>query len=239
MAQTAKIIRSFYRDSVALMQLSARISKLPGVRQASAVMASANNLALLREAGLLQDEVAASPNDLLIALDGDDATALTAALDDAEGALNQQPAASTSDGESDEPPRSIEMGLAAMPTANLALISTPGDYATAEAFKALRLGLNVMVFSDNVSVADEVALKRYAKAQDLIVMGPEWGTAIINGIPLGFANAVRRGGIGLVGASGTGLQQVTCLIDRLCGGGSQGPGPRGDGLFAGSRGHQQ
>src|ERR1700735_2851474 len=122
MAQTAKIIRNFYRDSVALMQVSARISKLPGVRQASAVMASANNLALLREAGLLQDAVAASPNDLLIALDGDDEKALTAALDDAEGALNQQPAASAT-GERDEPPRSIEMGLAAMPAANLALIS--------------------------------------------------------------------------------------------------------------------
>ncbi|HXL66036.1 MAG TPA: oxidoreductase, partial [Xanthobacteraceae bacterium] len=218
MPQTAKIIRNFYRDSVALMQVSARISKLPGVRQASAVMASANNLALLREAGLLQDAVAASPNDLLIALDGDDEKALTAALDDAEGALNQEPVASTADGVRDEPPRSIEMGLAAMPAANFALISTPGDYAAAEALKALRLGLNVMLFSDNVPVADEVALKRYAQAHDLIVMGPDCGTAIVNGIPLGFANAVRRGDIGLVGASGTGLQEVTCLIDRLGGG---------------------
>jgi succinyl-CoA synthetase alpha subunit len=230
MAQTAKIIRNFYRDSVALMQLSARISKLPGVRQASAVMASANNLALLREAGLLQDAVAASPNDLLIALDGDDEKALTAALDDAEGALNQEPASSAGDGVRDEPPRSIEMGLAAMPAANLALISTPGDYAAAEALKALRLGLNVMLFSDNVPVADEVALKRYARANDLIVMGPDCGTAIVNGIPLGFANAVRRGDIGLVGASGTGLQQVTCLVDRFGGGVSQALGTGGHDL---------
>src|ERR1700683_4612925 len=221
MAQAAKIIRNFYRDSVALMQLSARIAKLAGVRQASAVMASENNLALLREAGLLQDAVAASPNDLLIALDGDDEKALTTALEDAEGALNQQPVASTADGARDEPPRSIEMGLAAMPAANLALISTPGDYAAAEALKALRLGLNVMLFSDNVPVADEVALKRYAQAHDLIVMGPDCGTAIVNGIPLGFANAVRRGDVGLVGASGTGLQQVTCLVDRFGGGVSQ------------------
>ena len=229
MAQTAKIIRNFYRNSVALMQLSSRISKLPGVRQASAVMASANNLGLLREAGLLQGPVEASPNDLLIALDGDDEKALASALDDAEGALNQQPAASAA-GERDEPPRSIEMGLAAMPAANLALISTPGDYAAAEALKALRLGLNVMLFSDNVPVADEVALKRYAQAHDLIVMGPDCGTAIVNGIPLGFANAVRRGNIGLVGASGTGLQQVTCLIDRLGGGVSQALGTGGHDL---------
>jgi FdrA protein len=229
MAQTAKIIRNFYRDSVALMQLSSRISKLPGVRQASAVMASANNLGLLREAGLLKGSIEASPNDLLIALDGDDEKALASALDDAEGALNQQPAASAT-GERDEPPRSIEMGLAAMPAANLALISTPGDYAAAEASKALRLGLNVMLFSDNVPVADEVALKRYAQAHDLIVMGPDCGTAIVNGIPLGFANAVRRGNIGLVGASGTGLQQVTCLIDRLGGGVSQALGTGGHDL---------
>ena len=229
MAQTVKIIRNFYRDSVALMQLSSRISKLPGVRQASAVMASANNLGLLREAGLLRGQVEASPNDLLIALDGDDEKALASALDDAEGALNQQPAASAP-GERDEPPRSIEMGLAAMPAANFALISTPGDYAAAEALKALRLGLNVMLFSDNVPVADEVALKRYAQAHDLIVMGPDCGTAIVNGIPLGFANAVRRGNIGLVGASGTGFQQVTCLIDRLGGGVSQALGTGGHDL---------
>lgn len=230
MAQAAKIIRNFYRDSVALMQLSARIAKLPGVRQASAVMASANNLALLREAGLLEGAVEASPNDLLIALEGDDEKELSGALGDAEQVLNEQPAASGGDGARDEPPRSLEMGLAAMPAANLALISTPGDYAAAEALKALHLGLNVMLFSDNVPVADEVALKRYAQAHDLIVMGPDCGTAIVNGIPLGFANAVRRGDIGLVGASGTGLQQVTCLIDRFGAGVSQALGTGGHDL---------
>jgi FdrA protein len=229
MAQAAKIIRNFYRDSVALMQLSARIAKLPGVRQASAVMASANNLALLREAGLLEGAVEASPNDLLIALEGDDEKALSGALGDAEQVLNEQPTASGGDGAREEPPRSLEMGLAAMP-ANLALISTPGDYAAAEALKALHLGLNVMLFSDNVPVADEVALKRYAQAHDLIVMGPDCGTAIVNGIPLGFANAVRRGDIGLVGASGTGLQQVTCLIDRFGAGVSQALGTGGHDL---------
>ena len=117
-----------------------------------------------------------------------------------------------------------------MPAANLALISTPGDYAAAEAMKALRLGLNVMLFSDNVAVEDEIALKRYARAHDLIVMGPDCGTAIIGGIPLGFANVVRRGDIGVVAASGTGLQQVTCLIDRLGGGISQAIGTGGHDL---------
>ena len=230
MVHVAKVIPNFYRDSVALMQLSSRLSALPGVRQASAVMASANNLALLREAGLLASDVAAGPNDLLVALDGENEASLAAALAEAERAFDNRPA---SDGGAEprrEPPRSLEMGLDVMPAANLALISTPGDYAAAEAFKALRLGLNVMLFSDNVPIETEVALKRYALAHDLMVMGPDCGTAIIGGIPLGFANAVRRGAIGLVGASGTGLQLVSCLIDRLGGGISQAIGTGGHDL---------
>ena len=101
-----------------------------------------------------------------------------------------------------------------LPDTNLALISVPGDFAVAEARKALDLGLNAMIFSDNVPLADEVALKRRAAQSGLLVMGPDCGTAIVDGIPLGFANAVRRGAIGVVGASGTGTQQVTCLVHR-------------------------
>jgi succinyl-CoA synthetase alpha subunit len=229
MAHVAKVIPNFYRDSVALMQLSSRLSALPGVRQASAVMASAANLALLREAELLAGEVAAGPIDLLIALDGENEASLAAALAEAEQAFDNKP--SSGDGERRrEPPRSLEMGLEVMPAANLALISTPGDYAAAEALKALHLGLNVMLFSDNIPVDAEVALKQYALAHDLMVMGPDCGTAIIGGIPLGFANAVRKGPIGLVGASGTGLQLVTCLIDRLGSGVSQAIGTGGHDL---------
>ena len=98
--------------------------------------------------------------------------------------------------------------------------------------KALRLGLNVMLFSDNVALADEIELKTYARERDLLVMGPDCGTAILSGIPLGFANAVRRGDIGAVAASGTGLQQVTCLIDRWGQGISQAIGTGGHDLSA-------
>jgi succinyl-CoA synthetase alpha subunit len=122
------------------------------------------------------------------------------------------------------------MGLENMVGANLALISTPGEYAAAEALKALSLGLNVMLFSDKVELKDEIALKRFARDHDLIVMGPDCGTAIINGIPLAFANVVRRGEIGVVAASGTGLQQVTCLIDRWGKGISQAIGTGGHDL---------
>ena len=99
-----------------------------------------------------------------------------------------------------------------MPDANLALVSVPGDFAAAEARKALRRGLNVMIFSDNVPLEQEIALKREARDLGLIVMGPDCGTAIIAGVPLAFANAVPRGDIGIIGASGTGIQEVSCLI---------------------------
>ena len=229
MASATKVIRNFYRDSVALMQLSSQLAKLPGLRQASAIMASPANLALLREAGLLSGAVDAGPNDLLIAMVGESDDALTKAIAAAQAAFDEKPP-SGGDGPAREPPHSIEMGLEVMPGANLALISTPGDYAPAEAMKALRLGLNVMMFSDNVALADEVALKRYADAHELMVMGPDCGTAILGGVPLGFANVVRRGAIGVVGASGTGLQQVTCLIDRAGQGISQAIGTGGHDL---------
>lgn len=230
MASANKIFRNLYRDSVSLMQISARIAKTPGVAQAQAVMASENNLALLREAGLLNGAVEAGPNDVLLVVQADSQPTVDAALADAEAALNEKPPLSSGDARQQEPPRSLEMGIETMPGANLALISTPSDYAASETMKALRLGLSVMLFSDNVALADEIRLKRYAREHDLIVMGPDCGTAIINGVPLGFANAVRRGEIGVVGASGTGLQQVTCLIDRLGKGVSQAIGTGGHDL---------
>ena len=230
MVSETRVFRNLYRDSVSLMQISARLAQLKGVRQAQAIMASQNNLALLREVGLLTHAIEAGPNDILLAVATDDAAALAAALSEAETALNEKPPVSGGNDRAQEPSRSLEMGIDAMPGANLALISTPSDYAPGEAMKALRLGLSVMLFSDNVSLADEIALKRYANEHDLIVMGPDCGTAIVNGVPLGFANSVRRGEIGVVGASGTGLQQVTCLVDRLGKGISQAIGTGGHDL---------
>jgi FdrA protein len=119
-----------------------------------------------------------------------------------------------------------------MPDANLALISVPGHFASAEARKALALGLHVMVFSDNVSIAEEVALKREARALGRLVMGPDCGTAIIAGMPLGFANVVPLGDIGIIGASGTGIQEVSCLIARAGSGISHAVGTGGRDLNA-------
>ena len=218
MANASRVLRNLYRDSVSLMQFSASLAARPGIEQASAVMATPANLALLAAAGLeagpRRGGAAPGASDLLIAVRGPSPSALEAALDAAVAELDKPPPAPAGGGPARVPLRSLQMALAQSPAANLALISTPGEYAAAEAMKALRLGLNAMLFSDNVALRDEIGLKRYADARGLLVMGPDCGTAIIHGVPLGFANAVRRGAIGVVGASGTGTQQVTCLVHR-------------------------
>jgi len=228
-----KSVRAFpdlYRDSVTLMQLSSRLAALDGVAQASAVVASPGNLELLRAAGLIEHGGNFASNDLVVAIEGEP-NAVEAALEAVPSMLSRG-APACGGARERSAPRSIEMALAEQPGSNLALISTPGAFAAAEARKALALGLNVMMFSDNVDLADEIALKRLAEARGLLLMGPDCGTAIIDGVPLGFANSVRRGAIGTVAASGTGLQQVTCLVDRRGQGISQAIGTGGRDLAA-------
>ena len=219
-----------YQDSVSLMAVSAQVMAVPGIATASAVMASSTNVANLAQAGLGDFEV--RPNDLVVAVSGTDA-ACAEALARADELLS----ASASPHDGDEaveaaPLTSIQQAVARDPTSNLALISVPGDYAAAEAMKALRLGLDVMLFSDNVTAGDELALKTFAREQDLMVMGPDCGTAIVNGVPLGFANVLRRGPIGVVGASGTGTQEVTVRVHQLGSGISQALGTGGHDLSA-------
>src|SRR5207249_2774902 len=128
-----------------------------------------------------------------------------------------------------EPPRSITSAARGLPGANLALVSVPGPHAVVEAHQALSAGLHVFLFSDGVPLPDEVRLKRRAVARGRLLMGPECGTTIVNGVGLGFANRVRRGHVGLVAASGTGLQEVASLIHGLGGGVSQAIGTGGRG----------
>jgi succinyl-CoA synthetase alpha subunit len=222
-----KVFANLYKDSVTLMQLTAQLREREGVAQASCVMATPANLAQLNDADLAID-VEPSPSDLLVVVRGD-ATACDDAIAAADEILRSSKAA-RGGGESAAfslPLTSIALAVEAEPQADLALISVPGDYAAAEAMKALALGLHVMMFSDNVPVAEERAIKTAARARGLLVMGPDCGTAIVNGVPLGFANVVRRGEIGLVAASGTGLQEVTCRIHNLGGGISQALGTGG------------
>jgi len=237
MPHATRLLPNFYRDSVSLMQLSSALGRRKPYSTSVVLLATPANLGLLRDAGLLKDRLDASPNDQLVAVQAKNAAAGAAAIAEAERMLREEPRPSAGDGAPGQmAPRSIGMAIAQTPAgaaaANFALISTPGDYAAAEAMKALRLGLNVMLFSDNVSVEDEIALKTLARERGLLVMGPDCGTAIINGVPLAFANVVRRGSIGCVGASGTGLQQVTCLVDREGMGISQAIGTGGHDLSA-------
>ena len=210
---------NLYKDSVSLMTVSAKVSAVPGIDAASVVMASATNVENLKRAGLGDFEV--RPNDLVVAVSGTE-EACAEALQKADELLSAKaPAAATKAAGAQQPITSIQMAVARDPAHNFALISVPGDYAAAEAMKALRLGMDVMLFSDNVPPEAELALKTYARDHNLMVMGPDCGTAIVNGVPLGFANVIRRGPIGVVGASGTGTQEVTVRIHQLGSGVSQ------------------
>jgi FdrA protein len=208
-----EVRRATYLDSIVLMRMSRQIAGLPGVEEAGLIIGTPANKEILRDAGILgPDGAQAAPGDLILALRAIDDAAGQAALAEARRLLDQP-------GASDAPAlfgssRTIRAAVRELPDANLALISVPGDYAIAEARKALDLGLHVMIFSDNVPVEDEAALKRAAHERGLLVMGPDCGTAIIAGLPLAFANVVPRGDIGIIGASGTGIQEISCLVAR-------------------------
>lgn len=204
-----------YYDSVVLMQLQRALASTPGVDDAGVVMGTPANKDVLAQSDLLAPAAAgAGPDDLIIVVRAAGAADAEAALAGVDGLLSHKHAESNGDFQ----PKRLGSAAALLPAAQWVLISTPGRFAAGVARDALRLGKHVFLYSDNVSLEDEIALKRTAADQGLLVMGPDCGTAIVNGVGLGFANQVRRGSIGLVGASGTGLQLVTARIDQLGGG---------------------
>ncbi len=206
-----EVRKGTYYDSVVLMQLQRGLLGLPGVLDAGVVMATPANRELLAANDLLPDRVTGSPDDLLIVVKAETGPAAADALSQVDALLarRRSPAAQ------DFRPRSLEAAVRQLPEAGWVLVSLPGRYAAGVAHEALDLNRHVFLYSDNVSLADEVALKQAAQAKGLLVMGPDCGTAIINGVGLGFANRVRRGAIGLVGASGTGLQAIAAHIHEL------------------------
>ncbi len=211
-----QVRKGFYLDSVALMRMSRTIATMDGIEEAAMMMGTPSNRQIMADAGLLSDAGdAAGGGDLIIGVRAANLDAADAALLEAANQLDQPSA--TGDGEAWQP-RTLRAAVKSAPASNLALISVPGDFAIAEARKAIRRGLHAMIFSDNVALADEAHLKREARDLGRLVMGPDCGTAIINGTPLAFANVVARGDIGLVGASGTGTQEVASLIGQYGGG---------------------
>jgi succinyl-CoA synthetase alpha subunit len=219
-----QVRKGAYFDSVTLMRVGKEITSLPGVADAAVVMGTKSNKAILNSSGLLTPKLNdAGDTDLLIVVKAETETAAQAALTAVDALLKKTGKTASAECH----PVSLRGALDALPDANLALISVAGRYAGDEAMRALENGLHVMLFSDNVPLEKEIALKKFAAKRGLLVMGPDCGTAIINGVPLAFANAVNRGNIGIVAAAGTGLQEVSCIISNAGAGISQAIGTGG------------
>lgn len=201
-----------YYDSVVLMQLQRGLVELPDVLDAGVVMATRANRELLAANDLLPDSLTASPDDLLIVVKAKSNSAAAGAIDKVDELLTRRKSSAAT---GDFRPHSLSAAVKQLPSAHWVLVSVPGRYAAGVARESLEQDKHVFLYSDNVSLEDEIALKQSARAKGLLVMGPDCGTAIINGVGLGFANRVRRGPIGLVGASGTGTQAVTSQIHNL------------------------
>jgi len=214
-----------YYDSVILMQLQRELAALPGVEDAGVVMGTDANKDILIQSGLLTPEARdAGADDLIIVVKAEDAPTALDAVAKVDELLTQRRAGSDQEGYR---PKSLDAATKMLPDANWLLISVAGQYAAGVAREGLDLGKHIFLFSDNVSLEDEVDLKQKARDKGLLVMGPDCGTAIVNGVGLGFANSVRKGPIGVVAASGTGLQQVTSRIHQLGSGVTHGLGTGG------------
>jgi succinyl-CoA synthetase alpha subunit len=214
-----EVKKSAYFDSITLMQCGKKIAAMDGIGDAAVVMGTNANRAILHSSGLWLGEFdGASDADLLVAVKAENETAAHAALAAVDAILSESGGQS---GAHESRPASLRSALKMLPGANLALISIAGRFAGGQARRALQSGLNVMLFSDNVPLQSEIELKELARERGLLMMGPDCGTAIINGVPLAFANVVKRGEIGIVAASGTGMQEASCIISNAGGGISQ------------------
>ena len=203
----AKIFTSTYRDSVLLMKMSKSLRAVKGVETAEAMMATESNKSILEGLGLLTDSIKCANNtDLAVSVKADSEEAIKEVFDVAEELILF--------GEQEEGFSTTFEAKLSFPDANIALISVAGQYAADEAERALNDGMNVMLFSDNVEIEDELRIKKLAASKGLLVMGPDCGTAMINGAALAFCNEVKRGNIGIVGASGTGTQEAMVLLDK-------------------------
>jgi FdrA protein len=214
---------SEYHDSVTLMLVARELTSLAGVRDAAVVMGTEANKSILEQSGLLTEDAQKSgANDLVIAVNSENDP--DEALREAEKLLNKKHAV---DEAGEFRPKTIRSAVKGLPDANVCIISIAGRYAADEAWEALRQGLHVLLFSDNVSLDDEIALKEYARDHGLLLMGPGAGTAILNGVALAFANVIPSGPVGIVSAAGTGLQEVSTLLGKCGVGLTQGIGTGG------------
>lgn len=212
-----EILKNNYQDSINLMLLTARINELDGVTMSQVMMGTDANKDILENTNLLSEEAkGASPNDLMIVVESDNPQIIDVVLPEVKSFLEDLSVKTTAT--KAKAATSWQEAFEHLPDANLALFSIPGEYGAPEMEAALRKGLHVFSFTDNIPVEDEIRLKKLAHENGLLMMGPDCGTGIISSIPIAFTNVVRPGNIGIVGASGTGIQEVTTIIDRLGGG---------------------
>lgn len=213
----SKKLSGVYTDSMSLMALSTKVNKLPGVEKAMIGMGTDMNKEVIQDVGLMADELtSATPSDMMYVVQCDTETRCDEVLEEIERMRTSVAAEQASSAQFSSLDQAMQSD-----DSDLVVISVPGQYAAAEAQKALEQNKNVLIFSDNVEVKDELALKQYAHEHGLLVMGPDCGTAIINNVGLCFANAVNEGSVGLVAASGTGSQEVSVQVDHFGGGISQ------------------
>lgn len=207
--------KNTYYDSVTLMLITKDVKEIEGVKEVLVGMGTDLNKELAENLNISTDEIRdLTPNDFFITVLSEDASIMDEVVNKVDELLSKK----KSESGSEYRPLSLESALDYQPDSNMVLISVPGEYAAEEAKKALDNNLHVMLFSDNVSIEDELKLKDLAVEKGLLMMGPDCGTAIINNVPLAFANVVKNGPIGIVGASGTGTQEITVIIDKLgCG----------------------
>ena len=207
------VYKNQYQDSVRLMSISREAAKLDGVSKVLALLGTVSNKDVIARLGLKDPAVdAATASDLMVCIEAKDDAAVKAALDNVQAHLKTKAGGSKAE---ELKPATIEEAADRLEDANFCMISLPGPMAKLDVLSAINRGLNVMLFSDNITIEDEIELKKKAIEKGLLMMGPDCGTAIIAGVPLALANVVRRGDIGIVAASGTGIQEVTCLIDRF------------------------
>lgn len=219
MSTKVVIKKSTYFDSVSLMSLSTKANQIEGVKQAFIAMGTEMNKEVLRNVGLMTSELEeAKTSDLMIVIAAESDAVLESAYESVEQLFNKK---NTATGASEIKYATIASAASHIPEANLAVISVNGQFAAREARKALENDLHVMLFSDNVSIEDEIELKQFAHEKGLLMMGPDCGTAIIGNVGLCFANKVRKGSIGIVGASGTGSQEISVRVHDFGGGVSQ------------------
>jgi succinyl-CoA synthetase alpha subunit len=201
--------KNFHRDSVQLLHLSEEAKKIEGIKDAAVVMGTTTNKEILQKLNLLTDEGrAALESDMILAVMADSQPAIDEAMKQIEEMVLKPPAAK---GRSFY---SVNAALQAIPDANLAIVSIPGEHAREVVLKLLDKGLNVHLFSDHVPAEHELELKQHARERGLLVMGPGAGSSIIRGKAFAFANVVKKGKIGVVAAAGTGLQEVTVLLSE-------------------------